>query len=204
MPGQPLPRRWRLWDPRARLHGPLRRREACGVLLSGPTQQASMRTPPARVPPPPRALPKRLGRKPRAGVSDAPPRGRGPSRTLTFRRRVLWGGRGSHRGRRRRRGRRGWLAGRRRRGRLARRRRRRVRLRVEFRLRVPARRAAPGTRRRELQDRPTAGYRPGLLPHREPKRELLASGSREGRRSARRCVINIHTPRHRLLQGLDF
>ena len=150
-----------------------------------------MRTPPARVLPPPRALPKRLGRKPRAGVSDAPPRGRGPSRTLTFRRRVFWGGRGSHRGRRRRR--RGWLAWCRRRGWLAGRRRCRVRLGVEFRLRVPARRAAPGTRRRELQDRPTAGYRPGLLPHREPKRELLASGSREGRCSARRCVINIHT-----------
>lgn len=144
---------------------------------------------------PPRVLPEGLGRKPRTRVSDAPPRGRGPSRTLTFWRRVFRGRGGSHRGRRCRR---------RRRGRLARRRRRRVRLGVGFRLRVPAWRAAPGTRRRELQDRPSAGYHPGLLPHREPERELRASGSREGRCSARRCVINIHASRHRLLRGYAF
>lgn len=145
---------------------------------------------------PPGVLPEGLGRKPRTRVSEAPPRGRGPSRTLTFWRRVFRGRGGSHRGRRRRR--------RRRRGWLVRRRRRRIRLGVGFRLRVPARRAAPGTRRRELQDRPSAGYHPGLLPHREPERAVWASGSREGRCSARRCVINIHTSRHRLLRGSAF
>lgn len=136
-----------------------------------------------------------LGRKPRARVSDVPNKGRGTSRALTFRRRVLWGsGGGRHRGRRRgrrRRSRRGCLVG----GRC------RVSLGIRVGVGIPARRAAPRTWWRKLQDGPAAGYRPGLLPHREPERELRASAVQRGGRTGPRCVINIHGPRRRLPRG---
>lgn len=77
------------------------------VLLAGPTQQASDADAARQDSLPPRPRPGGLGRnKTRARVVDAPPRGRGPSRTLTFRRRIFRGRGGSHRGGRRRRRRR--------------------------------------------------------------------------------------------------
>ena len=140
-----------------------------------PRSRPRRRTPPARASRSSQAQSDRpRPQPPSSSFGLAPPRRQGPRARFTFWGRVLWGRRGgSHRGCRRRHRCRGRLAGRRR--------RRRVRFGVGFRLRVPARRAAPGTWRRELQDGPSAGYRPGLLPHREPEREPRASDSREGR-----------------------
>lgn len=106
--------------------------------------------------------------------------------TLTFRSTVVGGRGGRDCGRRRRcRRHRGGLVGYGRRG---------VGFGVGVRVGVPARRASSGTRRRELQDGPAAGYRPRLLPHREPERELRASTVERGGHGATRYVMNIYEP----------